>query len=246
MNGSIGLLEQAGIKPFFYVCTDKDFARQQPQLFATALRQSPRLALWAEQGEAHVMPAGTQCYPLTKAAEPSLGEWLGGSASPYARARSLWSKRARSIGFSKDLSHGFFDARTVAYVALQLAYHLGFNEVLLVGVDLDQSVGRFYEKGEQGRSPCGLDQHWASRILPSLSLMKRQVIGDGFRVYNLSATSRIPSELIPKIDNEQALAIAGQRRAPRHAGRTSAHCSVGGSSAPCNVARAASMRAIIR
>lgn len=117
--------------------------------------------------------------------------------------------RHRSIAFSKDLAHGFFDARTVAYVALQLAYHLGFAEVLLVGVDLDQTVGRFYE-GDQGQySPCGLDQHWDSRILPSLTLMAREVVNEHFHVYNLSTTSRIPAELIPRVNLDQARRIAG-------------------------------------
>ena len=89
----------------------------------------------------------------------------------FGVAGALWSKRARSIAFSKDLSQGFFDARTVAYVALQLAYHLGFDKVILVGVDLDQSSGRFYEKPGSVLSPCGLDQHYPTRILPSLKLM---------------------------------------------------------------------------
>ena len=127
----------------------------------------------------------------------------------FGVAGALWSKRARSIAFSKDLSQGFFDARTVAYVALQLAYHLGFEEVLLVGVDLDQTVGRFYETEEGQHSPCGLDQHWDSRILPSLTLMARQVVNEHFHVYNLSAASRIPTELIPKVNLSEARRIAG-------------------------------------
>ena len=97
----------------------------------------------------------------------------------------------------------------MAYVALQRAYHLGFEEVLLVGVDLDQRVGRFYENGQGQCSPCGLDQHWESRILPSLALMAREVLNEHFHVYNLSAGSRIPAELIPKVNLSQARHIAG-------------------------------------
>jgi len=38
-------------------------------------------------------------------------------------------------GFSTDPSEGIFQMHTVTYVAMQLAYYLGFDEVFLVGVD---------------------------------------------------------------------------------------------------------------
>lgn len=209
MNGSVAMTAEHGIKPFFYVCTDKSFCQQQPALFATAVRDSERLALWPEQYARADVPAHTQCYALHKADMPSLLDGLRGHGDSCVCNRALWSKRSRSIAFSKDMAHGFFDARTVAYVALQLAYHLGFEQVLLVGLDLDQSVGRFYEDGQGPSSPCGLDQHWDSRILPSLKLMAREVVSEHFHVYNLSATSRIPAELIPKVTLSQARHIAG-------------------------------------
>ena len=37
--------------------------------------------------------------------------------------------------FSRDLSGRVFEGSTVTYVAMQLAYHMGFEEVILVGVD---------------------------------------------------------------------------------------------------------------
>jgi len=208
MNGSVALTAECAVKPFFYLCTDKSFRDQQPELFALALRDSQRLALWPEQFVGADIPAGTECYPLHKAEPPGLIDGLRGHGGSHVCSRALWSKRARSIAFSKDLSTGYYDARTVAYVALQLAYHLGFEQVLMVGVDLDQSLGRFYEGDEGEHSPCGLDQHWDSRILPSLTLMAEQVVNEHFQVYNLSAVSRIPGALIPKIDLTEARRIA--------------------------------------
>jgi len=209
MNGSVAMTAEHGIQPFFYVCTDKSFRQQQPALFATAVRDSERLALWPEQYAGADVPVGTECYALHKADTPGLLDGLRGHGDSCVCNRTLWSKRSRSIAFSKDLAQGFFDARTVAYVALQLAYHLGFEEVLLVGVDLDQSVGRFYENGQGQCSPCGLDQHWESRILPSLTLMAREVVNEHFHVYNLSSISRIPAELIPRVNLREARRIAG-------------------------------------
>jgi hypothetical protein len=209
MNGSVAMTAEHGIQPFFYVCTDKSFSQQQPALFATALRDSERLALWPEQYAGADVPVGTECYALHKADTPGLLDGLRGHGDSCVCNRTLWSKRSRSIAFSKDLAQGFFDARTVAYVALQLAYHLGFEEVLLVGVDLDQSVSRFYENGQGQCSPCGLDQHWDSRILPSLTLMAKEVVNEHFHVYNLSSISRIPAELIPRVNLREARRIAG-------------------------------------
>ncbi len=44
----------------------------------------------------------------------------------------------KSIGrpsFSKDLTNGLWEGYTVTYVAMQLAYFMGFSEVILIGVD---------------------------------------------------------------------------------------------------------------
>lgn len=37
--------------------------------------------------------------------------------------------------FSKNIVHGYFEGATVTYVAMQLAYFMGFSEVILIGVD---------------------------------------------------------------------------------------------------------------
>jgi hypothetical protein len=40
-----------------------------------------------------------------------------------------------SLGFSTDLAQGMLEGWTVTYAALQVAYHLGFDEVVLIGLD---------------------------------------------------------------------------------------------------------------
>ena len=204
MNGAISMFTNTAIKPFFYICTDTSFPKQQPELFAQALRSSQHAALWSEQVAEVADTCAAKLYPLKKAAGFSLMQLLSQGKSACVRPRFAWNARARSIGFSKDLSEGFFDARTVAYAALQLAYHLGFSRVFLVGVDLNQSAGRFYETAGSAKSPCGLDQHYEGRVLPSLKLMAERVVDERFAVFNLSAASRIPAAVIPKITADQA------------------------------------------
>nr|WP_314876121.1 lipopolysaccharide biosynthesis protein [uncultured Pseudomonas sp.] len=207
MNGAVALFAKSAIKPFFYICTDTSFPLQQPDLFAQALKRSRRVALWPEQLQALPIRAVGDLFALKKAQRCSLWERLSGRDTGLVRKGFALDARSRSLGFSKDLSKGFFDARTVAYAALQLAYHAGFTKVFLVGVDLNQAAGRFYETAECGKSPCGLDQHFEGRVLPSLKLMSEKVMGPRFEVYNLSAASRIPASVIPKIDIQTAESI---------------------------------------
>ncbi|MEX5361354.1 lipopolysaccharide biosynthesis protein [Pseudomonas guariconensis] len=202
MNGSITLLSEAGIRPFFYVCSDKGFARQQPELFALAMEKSQRVAIWQDQYERLQRQPKGEVYLLKKARNLTFLQRMIDNDPVLIRNRNSLNKRVRSLGFSKNLEHGYFDARTVAYLALQIAYHLGFSRVFLLGVDLHQAVARFYENDDSRKSPCGLDQHFEGRILPSFELAARQVVSEQFQVYNLSANSRIPHEVIPKISIE--------------------------------------------
>lgn len=198
MNGAISKFIGTGVKPFFYACTDKNFSEQQPELFSQALLLSERVALWEDQvQQLSVAPKG-EVFLLSKAPKLSWGELIGVDKD-LIRNRNFLKRRNRRIGFSKNLKRGFFDARTVAYVALQIAYHAGFNKVVMVGVDLNQAVSRFYEEKNTVVSPCGLDQHFHTRILPSFKIVARKVISDQFHVYNLSNSSRIPADIIPQI-----------------------------------------------
>lgn len=210
MNGAISMFADTDIAPFFYVCSDSSFRLQQPQLYALALQRSQRVALWEHDISLLDEPPAGEVYRLSKAEDLSLLASVFKREPHHARSWAVWNKRARSIGFSKDLQHGFFDARTVAYLALQVAYHVGFTKVFLVGVDLNQSAGRFYENDRVNASPCGLDQHFERRILPSMTLMANEVVGDRFAVYNLSQSSRLPGSVIPKVSLEQVRAILAQ------------------------------------
>ena len=209
MNGAISMFLGTGIKPCFYACTDKSFSEQQPDLFKYAMAASQNVALWEDHARSSgIHPAGP-LYPLSKAKKPSWLDAVRGKHTALVANHSLPGFHQRPIGFSKDMSEGFFDARTVAYLTLQLAYHLGFSTVFLVGVDLNEKSGRFYENDKTINSPCGLDQHYHTRILPSFELMAEKVVGDDFRVYNLSDCSRIPESVVPRVTLAQVAGLLG-------------------------------------
>lgn len=203
MNGAISKFIGTDIKPFFYACTDEAFERDQPELFAQAMRLSQRVAVLEHLlRHATVVPAG-ELYFLSRAPKLSWADLVFRGDTELVRRRRLGSGRNRSLGFTRNLKRGFFDARTVAYLALQIAYHVGFTKVFLVGVDLNQSAGRFYEQAGTFVSPCLLDQHFYTRIMPSFEIMSKYVVNDDFKVYNLSNTSRIPADLVPRVMLEE-------------------------------------------
>jgi len=207
MNGAISMFMNTDIKPSFYACTDRSFSKQQPDLFNYAMAVSQRVALWEDHARSSRVPPTGEFYPLSKATKPS---WLNvalGRQKELVTDHSLITFRKRPIGFSKDMSQGFFDARTVAYLAIQLAFHVGFSKVFLVGVDLNENSGRFYETKDSINSPCGLDQHYDTRILPSFELMSKKVMGDDFMVYNLSDISKIPDSVIARVTVAQVEAM---------------------------------------
>lgn len=61
--------------------------------------------------------------------------WRHRSFIPVGRDDVVYLKTIRSPGFSTDLRKGLWEGATVTFVAMQLAYHLGYREVVLIGVD---------------------------------------------------------------------------------------------------------------
>lgn len=108
---------------------------------------------------------------------------------------------SKNIGFSKDMAQGYFCARTIPYAALQLAYYLGFKKVFFVGLDLNVAVGRFYDKNDA--LPTTLDKDYPRHIYPSFKFVAKRIVNAGFEIYNLSAHSKLPENIMPKITLSQ-------------------------------------------
>jgi KDO transferase-3 len=198
MNGAVTKLIEASIQPLYYVCSDRSFQEQQPALYEAAVEQAQRLALWPEDIERLSSRFAGKAYVLRKAPRASFRDYFGRDQGQAVRLVSPFSKRARDIGFSKDMDYGIFDVRTVAYICLQLAYHLGFDEIYLAGVDLNVQAPRFYECAAGQSAPCGLDQHLQTRILPAMELAAQVLAAEGRSVINLSRQSLIPEDVFPR------------------------------------------------
>lgn len=216
VNGSIRLLCDAGISPYFYLCDDSSFVRNRLPFLLDAVDKAQNLALSARVIESLLKHAPhaleDRCvYRFERVNRPerdraALGDrlfaWRARRDADLECCFSLWRQKPNRIGFSRNLAKGYFSSRTVPYAGLQLAYHLGFSRIFLVGLDLNSSMGRFYEQGVAA-VPSRLDADFDDYILPCFRLMAERVVAPGFRVYNLSVGSRLPASIVPKIGLDQ-------------------------------------------
>ena len=211
MNGSILRFLEEGVQPLFYLCDDKGVAQHKGRAVADGIRHARYAALGLsslEQLERH-SPAALQqgqLFLLERAnrlhGQAQLSDrffaWRNRHNPAMAVQCSLLHQKRNRIGFSRDLVQGYFNARTIAFAALQLACHLGFNRVFMVGVDMNPAQGQFYDPAGK-IVPSRLDDDWGDYILPSFELLGSKVLGPDFQVFNLSKQSRIPEALIPKL-----------------------------------------------
>lgn len=216
LNGSICLFAEANVSPLFYLCDDGSFVRNRLSLLLQAIERAQNLALSPGvidnllKLEAHALD-GVDVYRFERVNRPSeerpaLSDrrfaWEARRDADMECSFSLLRQKPNRIGFCRNLAKGYFSSRTIPYAGIQMAYHLGFSQVFLVGMDLDSSKGRFYEQGGDAvRSR--LDGDYDDYILPCFELMAERVIKPDFQVYNLSLHSRLPAQLVPKISLDQ-------------------------------------------
>ncbi|WP_339408812.1 lipopolysaccharide core biosynthesis protein [Pseudomonas sp. EA_35y_Pfl2_R5] len=219
MNGAIARFSQTSVRPLFYLCDDQGFVRERCQLVLEGIRLSSHAALGANALKVlmQASPDSVEMadpYLMLRVNRPLSGTplsdrqfaWSARGNAELECGFSLFQRKPNRIGFSRDMSLGYFGGRTIPYAAVQLAFHLGFDRVFLVGMDLNAQAGRFYEQAGEAL-PSRLDDDYLDYILPSFQLMAKRVVGEKFQVFNLSTDSRMPSAIVPKIDLAQFEAL---------------------------------------
>lgn len=94
------------------------------------------------------------------------------------------------IGLSLDITHGFVEAGTVAYVATQLAFSRGAGALHLYGIDLlNNDKPRFYENNERS-APTTLSNVMSNTIVPSFNLLAKTYQQLGVKTVNHSPISQ--------------------------------------------------------
>lgn len=220
VNGAIARYAGLHKGPSHYVITDPDFIEHRFHLVEAAFATKPFFFLSAAAISAicERNPSLLSRSPVSLI-ETHFCRYGEARLEPHeieqlvATHDSLHASSWR-IGFSRDIEVGLFSAHTVAYYPIQIASYMGFSEVYLLGVDLGSTGAqvRFYELAGSAR-PSRMDRDLDKYILPSFAVLA-QVCREApdFRVYNLSAISRLPAETIPRLGLDEALNRAAERR----------------------------------
>lgn len=67
---------------------------------------------------------------------PKFFDWRNRALLPEDRDDVIFVRTVHEPGFSTDIARrGLWEGATVTYVAMQLAFHMGYREVVLIGVD---------------------------------------------------------------------------------------------------------------
>jgi KDO transferase-3 len=219
MNGSILRLAQDKIIPIFYLVDDKGFVESRSEIAKTGFEYSKNVAMSfpALQALHNLFPnllktKNTEGRPLyllerVNSRHKQLSDrafaWSIRGDTELFSDFSLLHLRPNKIGFSKNMCRGYFCARTIPYVAIQLCYHLGFRNLFIIGMDMRDGSKRFYESGSESL-PSRLENDYDGFILPNFKFMAQKILGTkDFQVFNLSSISRIPDEILPKISLRQ-------------------------------------------
>jgi len=194
VNGSPGLLEARGAGVDLYVVDDLAFLRNRTADF---LRYAGRAAFT-------LVNYGIVAELMARGLTLANGVVVDSINAPFRRARP---RRSAEVIFSREFSAGLKPYGTVAYIALQAAYCLGFREVRIFGLDLS-SNGRFYR--EQRPEPSNLRVDYENLILRPFSHVGAMVAGREWTVFNCCPQSRLPVTVLPKVEPNTALLASVQ------------------------------------
>lgn len=219
VNGAVRKFIEEGVAPFAYVFSDESFIAKSLELVKEAIKITNYIFMPRELFEKYLSNDTSlsaffyKIYFVNKMNRVDgvrqVPDWLFYIKSAFDKDLnfnySFISNRKNKIGFSTNMQKGYFCIRTIPYIALQVSYYLGFDRVFLVGVDLKESSGRFYDRDNP--LPTSLDKDYLQHIEPGFRYLSENIVSDGFKVYNLSTDSRISTDLIPKIRLEDVINI---------------------------------------
>lgn len=212
VNGAYFLEGKVGFS--LYLIVDMEFFDRKPEVIAGIVSNPRILFFTTTHGIAKIIERiglnniqcrlaliEDACYKIYQPKIPGNDIATAFSRSPSA----LLHQHLSHIGFSTDIRKGIFDAGTVAYWALQIIAWLGFNRIIIAGLDMNNfEQPRFYENGDN-KLPSYLADKVDGMVFPAFELASRHLQAKGITVINLSLNSAIPEQVFPKMPLSQAL-----------------------------------------
>jgi Kdo-III transferase WaaZ len=216
VNGSISLIGQHHFSDIVgYVISDARFINHQPEILQQYYTGQPlyaTLAVFEAMATAHPDIMRTYHHAM-RVLYPVDRPW-GVKSNKLSFSKLIFKKKrlnkrmplsyfinnpnfiidgnykAADIGVSLNITHGFVEAGTVAYVAAQLAFSRQVTSIHLYGIDLlNSKQPRFYEH-KNNSAPSMLSNVMNERIVPSFNLLGRTYQSHGVPVINHSPISK--------------------------------------------------------
>jgi KDO transferase-3 len=222
VNGAITNFKAAGFAPNYYAIADHEFFETRFPMVRDAVEAGCKcffsfsgLSRMCEFGpdllgktDMYVIDAVNRHYGRPRLGDDELQTRFANDTDlVFGECRDL---DATKVGFSRNLGKGVFCPGTILYWALQIAYHIGYRRIFILGMDLNYQGPNPRSYAEPGRAqPSSIPRIYEESILPSFQLVAGLCQREDLKVYNLSPTSRLPESVIPRLTLEQAIALAG-------------------------------------
>lgn len=207
VNGSISL--RANVNFAFYVVIDMTFIDQRPSIIKDIISREELYFFTTMHGvlkivntfghhkiKCNICLIEDACYKIYQPCTPDEA-----IRTQYQKSlTTIFDKNNKHIAFNKDIRTGIFDSGTVAYWALQIIFFLGFQRIIIAGLDMNNfNKPRFYETATN-KLPSFLEEKLNTLIIPAFRLASRIFEENNISVINLSKNSAIDSSIFYKGD----------------------------------------------
>ncbi len=219
VNGAVAKFDEYGLVPRYYTITTADFFSNRFDMVKRCLElEIPSFfPFWGLSEIARQAPQNINAAPLYLIQE--LNKPYGAPQKDlnvfYSEIENSPSIRLHPtvrcgdrVGFSTDLSRGYFNGENVVFTALQIAYYLGYRRIFILGMDLNYSgpQPRFYEDAVDTR-PNWLNDSYSRSVVPCFEIVHDMCAKGELEVYNVCPHSRLPENIIPKLSFEEAILL---------------------------------------
>lgn len=195
----------------FYTIVDMEFYDKKPDVIRSVISQPDLVLFTTMHGIAKIYDHHADhlrcrlaliedgCYKIY---QPKVASSAMQKTYQHIAALRFHPER-QDICFSTDIRHGVFDAGTVVYWSLQILAWLGFETILISGLDMSHfALPRFYET-QQNKLPSYLASKVDDLVMPSFSHAANVLQQHHIRVVNFSLESAVPGTIFEKVSFDE-------------------------------------------
>ena len=205
VNGAYSLSLEVSFS--LYVIVDMEFFDKRSDIIRAIIADSRILLFTTMHGIAKILDRYAAelkcrlaliedaCYKIYQPKVPQDQKWEAYNGNSPMR----FCEKRNDICFSTDIRLGIFDAGTVVYWALQILTFMGFNTILISGLDMNNfHQPRFYETAEN-KLPSYLETKVDNLVMPSFAHAARIMKENKSTVVNFSLDSAVPDAVFTKV-----------------------------------------------